>query len=173
ESARNATLMLPSGQPVYQVSTPTRVFHTEQTTIAKFLPDGSSIAIGLVELHSFHTDICQITGRNVLPKSDGIFRSGISFTSSNGKQYTWKRKTSTALLTDKSGSTVATWERSHSGILSRNPRPAQLSVLSEGVQIIDEIVVTFMYIEQREQQLRRARGNAARGAGIASIAGAG
>ncbi|KAL0571020.1 hypothetical protein V5O48_010941 [Marasmius crinis-equi] len=148
DSARNTTLSLPSGQPLYDISTPSQAFHTDQTTISKIQSGRKQIAIGRVEMHSLHTDVCQVSGRDMLPKKDGIFRSGLSFTSSNGQKYTWKRKSGTALLSDKSKN-IASYERSHSGFLGRGRRPAKLSVAPEGVGILDEIVVTYMYIEQR------------------------
>ncbi|KAL0568841.1 hypothetical protein V5O48_013127 [Marasmius crinis-equi] len=171
-SARNATLSLPSGQPVYELSTPSRLLHTEQTTITKFYPGNPPVTIGLVEMHSFHDDVCQLAGRNVLPKSDGFWKSGMTFTSSNGEHYTWKRKSDAALLSDKFKHNIAIYEESHSGFLSGTPSPAKLSVAPEGMGILDEIMVTFVYIEQQEQQSRAASASGA-SAGAAAAAASG
>ncbi|KAL0580546.1 hypothetical protein V5O48_001451 [Marasmius crinis-equi] len=166
DSARNATLSLPTGQPVYEISTPSRVWHAEQTTVTKFLPHGGGpVAIGAVEVHSFHTDVCQISGRNVLPKSDGIFKSGMSFTSSNGEQYTWKRKSDSALLSNKWNTNIAVYEAMHTGILSGSPQSAKLSVMPEVMGILDEVVATFVYTEQMFQISRRS---SASGAAVAA-----
>ncbi|KAL0571116.1 hypothetical protein V5O48_010848 [Marasmius crinis-equi] len=132
DSARNTTLSLPTGEPVYLISTPSRVFHDEQTTITKFLPHGGGpVAIG----------------RNVLPNG-GIFKSGMSFTSSNGEEYTWKRKSDSALLSNKWNTHVAVYEAKHTGILGESPQSAKLSVMPEVTEILDEIVATFVYTER-------------------------
>ncbi|KAL0570337.1 hypothetical protein V5O48_011634 [Marasmius crinis-equi] len=173
DSARNTTLSLPSGQAVYDYSTPSRGFHHEQTTIRKFRPDGGPPDdIGFIEFHSFHKDICQVRGKDFRPQSSSMWKSGLTFQSSNGQEYTWKRKLSTAELTDKFNNVVAIYEVMHTGILSGNPRPAKLSITVEGMQFLDEIVCTFSYIEQREQKQRQAANSAAASSASSSAAAA-
>lgn len=168
DSPQNATLSLPTGQPVYELSTTDRWFHHKPTTIKKFQP-GSAVPqdIGLVEIHSLHKNVVQILGRDVLPKSAGMFKRGRTFTSSNGQQYTWKRKSDAALLTDKFDHNMAIYETRHSNTFSsKDPTPGKLSIAPEALGIADEIIGTFAYVEQAERQARR--GVAASGAGAAS-----
>ena len=57
-------------------------------------------------------------------------------------------------LSDKNSHNVAIYEQSHSG--HSNYQPAKLSVLPEAMDIIDEVVCTFIYCEQKEQVHRAA-----------------
>ena len=122
DSPKNTTLSLPDGRPVYEIDTPSRNFHTETTTIKKYQPYGGANDIATIEFHSFHKDVCQIQGRDFLPKSRSAWKSyvrssahlnvapsdvyhltrSLSFTSSNGEVYTWKRKSDTALVGSQS-----------------------------------------------------------------------
>ncbi|KAL0063555.1 hypothetical protein AAF712_009564 [Marasmius tenuissimus] len=152
DSPKNTTLTLSSGNPVYEISTPSRRFRTNTTTIRKYQPDGGHPNdIGVIELHSFHSDVCQIRERDFLPKSSSMWTRTLSFTSSNGEVYKWRHKSAKAILEDKRKKTVAIYDKSHTGFFSRNPRPAMLSISVEAINIIDEIVCTFSYIEQKER----------------------
>ncbi|KAL0581793.1 hypothetical protein V5O48_000272 [Marasmius crinis-equi] len=160
DDARNTTLSSSSGQPLYEISTPGS---REQTTITKLHPGEKPTEIGCVELRSGDASVCQVSGRDVLPRTGEFGRKNLawSFTSSNGEKYTWTRKWDSNLLfdlTDTSKTSVVVYERSHSGFFSGKPRPAKLTLLPEGVAlgILDEIVVTFVYIGQKAQQFRRA-----------------
>ncbi|KAF9254638.1 hypothetical protein L218DRAFT_1082234 [Marasmius fiardii PR-910] len=163
DSPRNATLALPNGQPVYELSTANQLFHTEQTMIKKY-QSGSPVPqdMGLVEIHRFHKSVVEVWGRNVLPKRDGIFNRGQSFTSSNGQQYTWKRKSDAALLTDKAGHNMAIYREHHTNLFkSKKSTPATLSIAPEAMGLVDEIVGTFAYFEQEIRRARRNNGSAA------------
>ncbi|KAL0062084.1 hypothetical protein AAF712_011084 [Marasmius tenuissimus] len=171
DSPVNTTLSLPSGSPVYEISTPLRNFHTETTTIRKYRPAGGDPDdIGLIEIHSFHKDVCQLRGKDFLPKSPSMWKSTSFFTSSNGEAYTWHCKSDTAVLNDKGENTVAMYERSHSGLISKNSQPAKLSISVEGMDIIDEIVLTFAYVEQQEQIHQRAAGSSSAASASAVVA---
>ncbi|KAG7092975.1 hypothetical protein E1B28_009276 [Marasmius oreades] len=171
DSPRNATLSLPTGQPVYQIFTPDRWFHQEQTTIRKFQP-GTSLPqdMGVIEIHSWSKSVVEVWGRSVLPKSAGVFKRGKIFTSSNGQQYTWKRKSRTAVLTDKLDNTMAVYDERRTNVFSRKePSPAKLTIAPAAVEIADEIVGTFLYFEEQE---RRARSSAAASSSSAASASA-
>ncbi|ESK89686.1 hypothetical protein Moror_16903 [Moniliophthora roreri MCA 2997] len=154
DSVRNCTMSLPNGQPIYEVSTPSRYFHTEQTTI-KRLKGQESRDMALIELHGFHDDVCQVWGKDMVPKSDGLFKSGKTFTASDGKRYTWKIKLSKTILLDQFENTIAVFENSHTGFFSGNPRQAQLSISEGGLSIADDIVATFVLVDQRNRQNQR------------------
>ncbi|KAG7092976.1 hypothetical protein E1B28_009277 [Marasmius oreades] len=160
DSLRDATLSLPTGQPIYEISTPDRWFHHARTMIKKFQP-GMSLPqdMGVIEIHSWNKSVVEVWGRSVLPKSPGVFKRGELFTSSNGQQYTWKRKSRTAVLTDKLDNTMAVYDERRTNVFSRKePSPAKLAVAPAAVEIADEIVGTFLYFEEQE---RRARTSAA------------
>ncbi|KAL0063552.1 hypothetical protein AAF712_009561 [Marasmius tenuissimus] len=83
----------------------------------------------------------------------------MTFTSSNGQVYKWRRESTKAFLDDQDGKTVATYEEGHTGLSGGQPRQAMLSISTEAMQIIDEVVCTFFYIEQKEQARRRLASN--------------
>ncbi|KAK1220568.1 hypothetical protein PQX77_016664 [Marasmius sp. AFHP31] len=149
DDPKNATLSLTSGQPVYEMYTHEKTWSSEPTVIRKFqYPGHPPVNIGQVQVRLLHSDVCEMSGRDIQPKS-GESSSGKSFTSlANGEVYTWKRKFSKAKLTDKFKNTVAIYEESHSGIL-KEEAPAKISIAPEGMPILDEIVVTCVYFEQR------------------------
>ena len=73
QDTRDTTLSLSTGQAVYQTSTPDAKFlRTETISIKKFEKDGEH-DMATVEIHSFHDDVCQVWGRDVVPKRDGLF----------------------------------------------------------------------------------------------------
>ncbi|KAF9265811.1 hypothetical protein L218DRAFT_835251, partial [Marasmius fiardii PR-910] len=105
-----------------------------------------------IEIHTLEDDVCQVWGRHLKPRSEGLMSSKRKFTSSNGQEYTWKQKTSgkKTLLWDKFQNTVAVYEDKHSGIFSGKPSPAKLSISPAGYPIVDEILVTFLFVKQKE-----------------------
>ncbi|KAK1217809.1 hypothetical protein PQX77_019515 [Marasmius sp. AFHP31] len=173
DSTVNTTLSLPSGTPVYEITTPLRTFRTHTTTIRKYEQEGGDPHdIGIVELHSLHKDVCQLRGKDFLPKKPSMLNlSSFSFTSSKGEEYTWHRKSDTqTVLNDKNKNAVATYEQSHAGLLNKEPRPAKLSVSAEVMEVADEIVCTFTYVKQKEEiRKRTARGSAATSAATSAV----
>ncbi|KAK1217753.1 hypothetical protein PQX77_019595 [Marasmius sp. AFHP31] len=157
---KNTSLTLPDGSLGYEISTPSRKLHTDTTIIRRYPPSGGDPeSIGVIELHSIRTDVCQVHGKDFLPKSDSTHNISMTFTSSNGEVYKWRRESTKAFLDDKSEETVATYEEGHTGLLGGIPRQAKLSISTEAMDIIDEVVCTFFYIEQKEQTRRRFASN--------------
>ncbi|KAL0568170.1 hypothetical protein V5O48_013820 [Marasmius crinis-equi] len=175
DRAKTTTFSLATGQPVYQVTVQSRgSFRSETRTISKFQhPGAPPTDIGMVELHSMSSDICQFWGRDIRPRTDMNSLSGAKgFTSSvNGQQYKWKRKLKKAELTDKFRNTVAVYEDSRSGRLSsKGKTPAKLSVTPAAMGFLDEIIVTFVYIEQKIKEEAEVIGAA--GEVVGAVAGA-
>ncbi|KAK1235414.1 hypothetical protein PQX77_001366 [Marasmius sp. AFHP31] len=161
----NATLSLPTGQQIYELYTKARLLHSDSTIIRKF--DSGHYAgspprdIGQVKLRSFGDDVCELLGRDIRPRSEDLFSGKRHFTSLiTGQKYSWKRKTSKVLLIDKFQNTIAVYEYSHSGIFHAKA-PAMLSITPNGLPFLDEIVVTFVYAEQRFRKEIEAAGEAA------------
>ncbi|ESK95462.1 hypothetical protein Moror_12754 [Moniliophthora roreri MCA 2997] len=170
DSVRNCTITLLTGQPVYQVSTPSRFFHTETTTIKRF--KGNQVHdMAVIERHDFHDDVCQVWGRDIVPKSDGCFSSGRSFTASDSQKYTWKMKCDRAVLRDQFDNTIAAFEKSHTGFFSGNPSQAKISISQAGLSIADELIATFVLVEQKDRESRKANGADAAGAAASAAAG--
>ncbi|EEB86916.1 hypothetical protein MPER_15965, partial [Moniliophthora perniciosa FA553] len=108
--------------------------------------------MAVIELHELHDDVCQVWGRDIAPKSDGFFSSGRSFTASDGQKYTWKMKSDRAVLRDKFENTIAVFEKSHTGFFSGNPSQAKMSISQTGLSLADEIVTTFVLLEQKDRE---------------------
>ncbi|KAK7041888.1 hypothetical protein VNI00_008862 [Paramarasmius palmivorus] len=135
-------------EPIYEVSTTKKSLLAETTVIKKYHKDGEPEYMGLVELYA-RTDVCKVWGKDMPPKSDGFFKNGRSFVASDGQKYTWKQKSNgNQELTDQSKNVIATWERAHTGFFSGRPSAARLSIAEAGVSIADDIVVTFVDVEQ-------------------------
>ncbi|KAJ8074319.1 hypothetical protein PM082_012632 [Marasmius tenuissimus] len=169
DDPKNATLSLTTGQPVYEMYTQEKTWSTEPTAIRKFqYPGHSPVNIGQVKVPLLHDNVCEVWGRDIRPKS-GELSSGKSFISlTDGQEYTWKRKSSKATLTDKYENTIAIYEQSHSGYVKAKA-PAKISIAPGGMPILDEIVVTCVYYEQKVRLNAEAAGAA--GGVVGAVAG--
>ncbi|KAJ8074320.1 hypothetical protein PM082_012633 [Marasmius tenuissimus] len=150
DNQKNATLSLISGEPAYEIYTVGKFLQSEPTWIRKYqCSEQRPVEIGQVRVRSFHNDVCQLRGKDIRPRSIDSLSTKRSFTSlANGQKYIWKRKFSKAKLLDNTKNTIAVYEESHSGFLSTKA-PAKISVAPDGMPIIDEIVVTFVYFERK------------------------
>ncbi|KAJ8096262.1 hypothetical protein PM082_011410 [Marasmius tenuissimus] len=143
DNSKNTTISSATGQPVYEVSTQEDTSSSEPTVIKKFQnPRDPPVDIGQVKMRSFHSDVCELLGRDIRPRKGDLWSR--SFTSLvNGQEYTWDQEDSKATLTDEFENTVAIYEGRRSEV------PVKLSVTLEGMSILDEIVVTCIYHEQQ------------------------
>ncbi|KAK1220567.1 hypothetical protein PQX77_016663 [Marasmius sp. AFHP31] len=150
DNSENATISLATGQLVYEVYTEDSTSSSEPTMIRKFQDPGHPpVEIGQVKQRLFHSDICQMWERDIRPTREGWLSSDRSFTSLvDGQQYYWKKESSKATLTDEFENIVAIREKSHSGFRKKKS-PAKLLIMPEGIPIVDEIVVTWVYYEQQ------------------------
>ncbi|KAJ8074332.1 hypothetical protein PM082_012645 [Marasmius tenuissimus] len=147
----NAKLSLTTGQPVYELHTNDMIYHSEPTTIRKFQQPGYPPAnIGEVRVRSIQSDVCQLLGKDIRPRTENPLSSGRSFTSSaDGQKYTWKGKAEKATLADSSKNTVATYEENdYMGELAMNVL-GKISITPAGMPILDEIVVTCIYFQAK------------------------
>ncbi|KAL0063972.1 hypothetical protein AAF712_009039 [Marasmius tenuissimus] len=159
DDPKNAILSLSTGQPIYELYTKSRVFHSESTVIRKFHNQGSPPNdIGQVKLRCLNGDACELLGRDIRPRTEGIV---------SRQKYGWKRKGSKVLMIDKFENTVAIYQYSRCGILHAKA-PAMLSVMPAGVPFLDEIVVTVAYAEQRFRQDVEVAAEGASAAGSAA-----
>ncbi|KAG7085470.1 hypothetical protein E1B28_003031 [Marasmius oreades] len=156
-SPYNASISLRTGELVYEISSndtkpdPLGLgMGTRRTVVKKFSVETPAsktpTEIGCIELHTLHDDRCEVYGRDVRPKDKQ------KWTSSNGQEYSWKYLSDQVLnpqLLDRDQSTVAAYE--HSGFISGKPQKlARLSISpGAGYGIVDEILVTFLYAQQK------------------------
>ncbi|KAK1215742.1 hypothetical protein PQX77_021628 [Marasmius sp. AFHP31] len=143
DSVLNASISLPSGEVLYEISTPPG--KKSPTTIRK-----QGIEIGVVELRG----ACNVNGKEYVPvRGGGMFKSGTTLTFSNGSQYTWKhdsskRKSHLIPLSPPEGASIATYH--HPPIMSRE-LVGNLAVTTSDTQLTDEIFATSVYVEQRRR----------------------
>ncbi|KAG7085471.1 hypothetical protein E1B28_003032 [Marasmius oreades] len=160
----NASISLQTGELVYEISTndtkPDSLglgLGARRTVVKKFsveTPSMTPTEIGYIELHTLHDDRCEVYGRDVRPKDKR------KWTSSNGQEYTWQKKDKVSLL-DGYQNTVAVYEPQLSGFPSDKPRsPSRLSI-SPGAgygRIVDEILITFLYVQQKNATTSKSEG---------------
>ncbi|KAA1471311.1 hypothetical protein DENSPDRAFT_880375 [Dentipellis sp. KUC8613] len=114
-----------------------------------------------IEWHRFHPTVFKWAGKTVeidsyMPYSNTVMTKR-AFTATDGKSYVWKLGTVRSSLTRNDGTTetpIATYHRGFFGLMGKTDKP-YLEISSEGLNILDEIVVTFVYIERRRQQRER------------------
>ncbi|KAK7025994.1 hypothetical protein VNI00_015825 [Paramarasmius palmivorus] len=155
-NVRHTTITsLPSGQPVYRVSTTSsRILNSETATIKKISEsENEELAqdIAIVKWHGLRDDTCRVRGRNVSPKHDKTFTTTKWFVASNGEKYSWKRSSNETVLRDQTKNIVATHSRSPEDL-----HQTKLSISQVGVPIVDDIVATFVLVEGRERKTEGA-----------------
>ncbi|KAF5393663.1 hypothetical protein D9757_000291 [Collybiopsis confluens] len=145
-----------------------------RSMITKF--DGASRSHHLsdIELHSWHTDKVTCNGQQI-PFSWSLMNRKLDFKASDGNEYRWKLETfgrgaMKLVSVNNSDSEIAVFDPGSSGGLLSSRRPATLQIRTEeGVNIADEIIITWAYSNKR---WHRAKTAAAEGAAAAAAAAA-
>jgi len=159
ELVRNTVFTNEQGQIIYKTDTPFK-FGTRTTTIYKIKPnaDPSDMrdqfdVIGEIEWHAFTSSKFRFGGIEVATK-EFIPRRGFTgmkrvFTGPDGCSYRWDSKTSFLVLSQNDGNKteVARSSRETLGIIGKK-RKATLVVSPEAAQIMDTIIMTFIYVEK-------------------------
>ncbi|ESK89113.1 hypothetical protein Moror_5286 [Moniliophthora roreri MCA 2997] len=150
----NTVFILPDGHPLYHVETDVGFFSSKPSTIKKIMgPDAADMAI--VDSGSWDS-LVSVWGRNITPQREGIFSVSESFIASDGKSYKWKVDWDSTVLVINDGShtLTAAYDSGSLGFFS-NSRPPTLNILPHGVQIADEIIATWIYMEQKRRRRNR------------------
>ncbi|KAF8888285.1 hypothetical protein BD779DRAFT_463718 [Infundibulicybe gibba] len=179
-SPLNATYTNETGQAIYKVNTPDKLFKSPVATISHIVPSGVQGKTSLrdqlghlaqVEWHSLNSSKIRMGGEEI--ETEGFFRKagwGLTardrvFTAPDGKEYKWKIGTSSTSLVvnDSTGTRVAKY-RSKNYIINR--RPASLEISPAGEHIMDMILVTFIYMEmiRKNEEKKSSAAGAAAGA---------
>ncbi|KAA1475821.1 hypothetical protein DENSPDRAFT_448767 [Dentipellis sp. KUC8613] len=87
----------------------------------------------------------------------GILMRKRAFTATDGQSYAWKYGSTRSSLSrnDSSNTRIAQYHRRSYGIIGKAHK-AYLEICPEGLNIADEIVVTFVYVERRRNQREEA-----------------
>ncbi|KAF9445301.1 hypothetical protein P691DRAFT_762623 [Macrolepiota fuliginosa MF-IS2] len=151
-SVSDTVLLTDSGQPLYHVSTSTFGFKT------KIKKSGQSTQ-GLVTMASmeqvFDSPVI-LWGKHINLTGENFFSMSRTFTASDGCRYKWKVEADepmTLVTHERTGrAVVATFDRGSYGIFSKS-RPMSLSVSDEYRHILDDIVVTCIFMEKKRQRV--------------------
>jgi len=97
-----------------------------------------------------------VWGRDVTPRRR-MLSSSEEFIAADGQSYKWKSDWNDFRLVRNDGSDapIASYDHGSLGILSRS-KPPTLSVTPEGVPILDDIVATWVYVDQKRRRRRAA-----------------
>ncbi|GLB35659.1 hypothetical protein LshimejAT787_0212240 [Lyophyllum shimeji] len=180
-SPLNATFTNEDGQVMYKVDTPMAV-GTRTSTISCVVPNDipqqqsdSSAAeesmkdrfahLAQVEHNVVGSSVLRFGGKEILTKEYfrkegwGAYGRHRVFTASDGREYKWLLQTFTPklIVNDESKGVVAKFHRRNLGIIGK-PRPRSLEIFPAGEHMVQEILVTFVYVEK----IRKDRENAAR-----------
>ncbi|KXN82685.1 hypothetical protein AN958_02250 [Leucoagaricus sp. SymC.cos] len=162
---RNSTYATESGHILYQVDNPCKTFSEGTATICKAVwPfQGQFVFYGQIEFHAFHSTRLRFNGfevsvNNYFHKA-GLFSMDKIFRASDGKEYRWKLETNTLKLVRNEGNKleVAKFKESKPsfGPFSKG-RPASLEVEPSVEQILDEIVLTFIYCHKLKEDNKKS-----------------
>ncbi|KAH0830207.1 hypothetical protein J3R83DRAFT_1564 [Lanmaoa asiatica] len=128
------------------------------TTITRTDPTGDRFQVGIIEWPAHRHDRVQLVvgTRNVQMARSGIYTSPERFTATDGYVYEWQIQDGRPQLVplrtyDHPSSTayVATFVQSQSGFFFCRKHTSSLFVPPEGLHILDDIVVTFVYFESK------------------------
>ncbi|KIK50095.1 hypothetical protein GYMLUDRAFT_51383 [Collybiopsis luxurians FD-317 M1] len=160
----NTLLVQSNGAPLYHIKTPPSGHpHTVITKIVAsngygfgFDSDESKDKeMAHIEVHRWHSSTVDVWGKSFVPSRTHLLSSSEAFTGSNGKRYLWRRGAREQIeLTSMEDKTfpVATYEPELPATVSSTSKSASLQIKFEGLAILDELVTTFVYIQQKHHK---------------------
>ncbi|TFY53667.1 hypothetical protein EVG20_g10012 [Dentipellis fragilis] len=118
--------------------------------------------IARIEWHQVKSTVFKWSGQNPVDVSTYMPYTGLlmrkrAFTATDGQSYAWKYGSTRSSLSrnDSSSARIAQYHKRSYGIIGKTHK-AYLEISPEGLNIADEIVVTFVYIERRRDQREEA-----------------
>ncbi|KIJ34164.1 hypothetical protein M422DRAFT_52148 [Sphaerobolus stellatus SS14] len=148
-----------NGAPMYHTETHKVVDKT--THLKKFTP-GTQGSQDLAEIHwetmTFHSPKLLYRGQQLRVSEflvkDGIFKSYRTFFASDGNQYTWKCDSLQKFtLLDSSKNVIVESHKDHAGIFHK-AQNYNIDVMSAGLSILDDIIVSFIIVRHLEMKKR-------------------
>ncbi|KAG7086849.1 hypothetical protein E1B28_002770 [Marasmius oreades] len=113
--------------------------------------------MAVIDSHSSWGDnLVQVWGRGHAPRREGFFSTSEVFTASDGRSYRWKNDWDCMILVSEDGTCVTSYEPGSYGLFSK-PSPPKLTVSWNAVQIVDEIIATWIYMQQKKRTRRKRR----------------
>ncbi|GLB35680.1 hypothetical protein LshimejAT787_0212450 [Lyophyllum shimeji] len=157
-SVINSTFANEDGQVLYKVETPMAA-GTRVSTISMVVPDDVPQRDGEPDMHDRFAHLAEIEHHTKdYFRKEGFSRFGRNrvWTASDGREYKWLlRSMKSELVTnDSEEKTIAKSHRRSLGILGP-VRPGYLEILPEGEHIVQEILITFIYVEKYRKEKER------------------
>ncbi|KAI0044129.1 hypothetical protein FA95DRAFT_301981 [Auriscalpium vulgare] len=113
--------------------------------------------VAQIEWHYWSQSVFRIHGetrevKEYMP-SKGVFQTQRVFTAKNGRKYKWQIGSNSCKLEvdDGTKTVVARFHRSSLGIIGKKHR-VYLEVTQEVMPIIDEVIMTFIWVEKRREE---------------------
>lgn len=146
-----------SNEPIYDIATDFKFLSQAPTIIYKY--DGEKrYEIGRIEWPTWtrsHTNItCR--GQQIHMESPGIFTQSKVYKAPDGLSYKWKIDGEPILRKDDASKELVAAYSPKSSIFSRDNRPGMVKVAPDGIAILDELVITFVYFEKKRRDSRQA-----------------
>ncbi|KAF8894852.1 hypothetical protein BD779DRAFT_867293 [Infundibulicybe gibba] len=165
-SPLHATFGNEEGQAIYKVDSPFKLVGRTANisrVVPNDVPRGEDMQdrfahLAQVEWHTLGSSIIRQAGQEVETKTffqkEGLGWDRV-FMAPDGKEYRWELglKTSTLVTNDKAKTRVARFHRKH---YIFNRRPASLEIYPGGEEIMDTILVTFIYVEKIRKDAENA-----------------
>ncbi|KDQ60511.1 hypothetical protein JAAARDRAFT_125792 [Jaapia argillacea MUCL 33604] len=155
--------------PVYKIETPYSSGLRKDTTVyrrAGTYPDTYFEEVARIHWHHFHQSEI-VYGGKILRVGDYLRKSGVigqnkKFVAPDGKQYKWvlQMRGQKLITNDFNETLVASFKEANLGI--RKPKhPGCLQIYPSGQHMMDLIVVTFVYLEQKRKNNNGSSGGPA------------
>jgi len=109
----------------------------------------------------FNFGVQEVDSSRYLPKK-GLFGRQRTFVGMDGRPYKWSlgQRTCSLELNDGSKTPVARFHRRSFGIVGK-AHNGYLEIMPQGMPIVDDVVVTFVYVEKRRERQQQAATNSA------------
>ncbi|KAI0035014.1 hypothetical protein K488DRAFT_44305 [Vararia minispora EC-137] len=166
-SILNTVLRDTNGTPLYRIESPWKV-RNRKTTISRILPgpysprggqDGDDRVVAEILWQGVGQSVFIFGGqerklREYMPRT-GMLSTRRAFVASNGRSYKWVPSLSSCWSNeDGSDRRLAMFHRRTLGIIGKATNP-WLEIAEEVVPVLDEVLMTFVWIERRREQRER------------------
>ncbi|KAF7966381.1 hypothetical protein HWV62_38903 [Athelia sp. TMB] len=169
-NVRNTTFTDDFGQVLYKSETPGSILsRNRKTTISKIVPNDSPddmadhfTELAIIEWHTIASSVLTYGGvkqsmKEFMPHK-GVLAQNRGFTApGDGRAFKWKLGmwTCSLILDDGSKTPVAEGHRSNAGVVGSR-RQAQLEIFPGFENLVDVILVTFVFVEKLRKERERA-----------------
>ncbi|KDQ49670.1 hypothetical protein JAAARDRAFT_42686 [Jaapia argillacea MUCL 33604] len=160
DSPLRTLLLDDEDRPVYKIDTPIKLFRST-TKISRYTGSQDDEEIARIHWHYIHNSQIIIGGRILeagkFLKRAGFVRKDHKFTGPDGQEYKWDGgfRSTKLTLNDGSETLVACFTPSSRGLVTVKRR-ACLEIYPVGLSMVDLIITTFVYSEEKNRESDRS-----------------